>query len=41
MAAVDYLTTLPYVDVDRIGIIGVRGWGGIALNATAAGHRLD
>ena len=40
MAAVDYLSTLPEVDADRIGIIGICGWGGIALNAAAADTRI-
>nr|MCR5050493.1 alpha/beta hydrolase [Paludibacteraceae bacterium] len=35
MAAVDYLSKLPEVDANRIGIIGICGWGGIALNAAA------
>lgn len=39
-AAVDYLTTLPEVDADRIGIIGICGWGGIALNAAAIDTRV-
>ncbi|MBQ1584702.1 MAG: alpha/beta hydrolase, partial [Muribaculaceae bacterium] len=35
MAAVDYLSKLENVDPERIGIIGICGWGGIALNAAA------
>ena len=40
MAAVDYLSKLPEVDANRIGIIGICGWGGIALNAAAADTRI-
>ena len=40
MAAVDYLITRPDVDADRIGIIGICGWGGIALNAAAQDPRI-
>ena len=40
MAAVDYLSQLDIVDADRIGIIGICGWGGIALNAAAADPRI-
>ena len=40
MAAVDYLASLPQVDANRIGIIGICGWGGIALNAAAADTRI-
>ena len=40
MAAVDYLSQLETVDADRIGIIGICGWGGIALNAAAADPRI-
>ena len=40
MAAVDYLSKLPEVDANRIGIIGICGWGGIALNAAAADPRI-
>lgn len=39
-AAVDFLTTLPEVDTDRIGIIGICGWGGMALNAAAIDTRI-
>ena len=40
MAAVDYLSRLDNVDPDRIGIIGICGWGGIALNAAASDPRI-
>ncbi len=40
MAAVDYLSQLDNVDPERIGIIGICGWGGIALNAAAADTRI-
>ncbi len=40
MAAVDYLSQLANVDPERIGIIGICGWGGIALNAAAADIRI-
>ena len=40
MAAVDYLSQLDNVDANRIGIIGICGWGGIALNAAAADTRI-
>ena len=40
MAAVDFLSQLPEVDANRIGIIGICGWGGIALNTAAADTRI-
>ena len=40
MAAVDYLSQQENVDAERIGIIGICGWGGIALNAAAADTRI-
>lgn len=39
-AAVDCLGLLPAVDRERIGIIGICGWGGMALNATAVDKRV-
>lgn len=39
-AAVDYLVTNPEVDPQRVGIIGICGWGGIAINAAAADPRI-
>lgn len=39
-AAVDFLTTLPEVDADRVGIIGICGWGGMALNTAAIDTRV-
>lgn len=39
-AAVDFLTLQENVDADRIGIIGICGWGGIAINAAAIDPRI-
>ena len=39
-AAVDYLSNLPYVDENKIGIIGICGWGGMAINAAAMDTRI-
>lgn len=39
-AAVDYLSNLDNVDPERIGIIGICGWGGISLNAAANDPRI-
>ncbi|CAM5391115.1 Fermentation/respiration switch protein OS=Afipia felis OX=1035 GN=BN961_04035 PE=4 SV=1 [Afipia felis] len=39
-AAVDCLGLQPFVDRERIGIIGICGWGGMALNAVAADKRV-
>ena len=40
MAAVDFLSKQDNVDAEKIGIIGICGWGGIALNAAAADTRI-
>ena len=40
MAAVDFLSRQDDVDAEKIGIIGICGWGGIALNAAAADTRI-
>lgn len=40
MAAVDFLSLHDRVDADRIGIIGICGWGGMALNAAALDTRI-
>jgi fermentation-respiration switch protein FrsA (DUF1100 family) len=40
MAAVDFLSLEDRVDPDRIGIIGICGWGGMALNAAALDTRI-
>lgn len=39
-AAVDFLATSDKVDAERIGIIGICGWGGLAINAAAADPRI-
>ena len=39
-AAVDCLGLQPNVDRERIGIIGICGWGGMALNAVAVDKRV-
>lgn len=39
-AAADYLSMLEVADADRIGIIGICGWGGYALNAAAIDTRI-
>ena len=40
MAAVDFLSLCDKVDPDRIGIIGICGWGGMAINAAALDTRV-
>ena len=39
-AAVDFLSLQEQVDPERIGIIGICGWGGMALNAAALDTRI-
>lgn len=40
MAAVDFLSVQDNVNADKIGIIGICGWGGMALNAAALDTRI-
>ena len=40
MAAVDFLSLNDKVDPERIGIIGICGWGGMAINAAALDTRI-
>ena len=40
MAAVDFLSTRDNIDPEKIGIIGICGWGGMALNAAAIDTRI-
>ncbi len=39
-AAVDFLATCDLADADRIGVIGICGWGGLAINAAAIDTRI-
>ena len=39
-AAVDFLSVQEQVDPEKIGIIGICGWGGMALNAAAVDTRI-
>lgn len=39
-AAVDFIGIQPFVDRERIGMIGICGWGGMALNAAAVDKRV-
>ncbi|MBR1774969.1 MAG: alpha/beta hydrolase [Bacteroidales bacterium] len=39
-AAVDFLSNLDSVDSEKIGIIGICGWGGLAINAAAMDTRI-
>ncbi|MDE6299636.1 MAG: alpha/beta hydrolase, partial [Muribaculaceae bacterium] len=39
-AAVDFLVTNPAVNPEAVGIIGICGWGGIAINAAASDPRI-
>ena len=40
MASIDYLRSIEIVDKEKIGIIGICGWGGIALNTAAIDPRI-
>ena len=40
MAAVDFLSVQDNVDADKIGIIGICGFGGMAINAAALDTRI-
>ena len=40
LAAVDFLSVQDNVDPERIGIIGICGWGGMAINAAALDPRI-
>lgn len=40
MAAVDFLSLLDKVDPERIGIIGICGWGGMAVNTAVIDTRI-
>ena len=40
MAAVDFLSLHENVDPERIGILGICGWGGMAINAAALDTRI-
>ena len=40
LAAVDFLSVQDNVDPERIGIIGICGWGGMAVNAAALDPRI-
>ena len=40
MAAVDFLSLFDKADPDRIGILGICGWGGMAVNAAALDTRI-
>ncbi len=39
-AAVDFLSLQENVDADKIGILGICGWGGLAINAAALDTRI-
>ena len=38
--AVDFLSTRDFVDAEKIGILGICGWGGMAMNAAAMDTRI-
>ncbi len=39
-AAIDFLMMQPNVDIDRVGILGICGWGGIAIQAAINDPRI-
>lgn len=39
-AAVDFLSTRDFIDPEKVGILGICGWGGMALNAAAMDTRI-
>ena len=39
-AAVDFLVTRDFIDPEQVGILGICGWGGMALNAAAMDTRI-
>ena len=39
-AAVDYLSTRDFIDPEKIGILGICSWGGMALNAASMDTRI-
>lgn len=39
-AAIDFLSTREFIDPEKIGIIGICGWGGMAINAAAMDTRI-
>lgn len=39
-AAVDFLSVQPQVDAQRIGILGICGWGGLSINAACIDTRI-
>lgn len=39
-AAVDFLVTNPAVNPEAVGVLGICGWGGLAINAAAADPRI-
>ena len=39
-AAVDFLSTQDFIDPERVGVLGICGWGGMALNAAAMDTRI-
>ena len=40
MAAVDFLSLQENVDADKVGILGICGWGGMSINAAALDTRI-